>query len=71
MAAARPHHSVSVKEIIRKAVAAEDHRKPLTDQQLVDLLEQKEIKIARRTVAKYRQELRIAPASRRKRLFDT
>ncbi len=63
--------SVSVKEIIRKAVAAEEPRKPLTDQQLVDLLEQKEIKIARRTVAKYRQELRIPPASRRKRLFDT
>jgi RNA polymerase sigma-54 factor len=63
--------SVSVKEIIRKAVAAEDPRKPLTDQQLVALLEAKEIKIARRTVAKYRQELRIAPASRRKRLFDT
>ncbi len=63
--------SVSVKEIIRKAVAAEDVRKPLTDQQLVDMLGRKEIKIARRTVAKYRQELRISPASRRKRLFDT
>ena len=63
--------SVSVKDIIRKAVAAEDARKPLTDQQLVTLLEQKGIKIARRTVAKYRQELRIAPASRRKRLFDS
>jgi RNA polymerase sigma-54 factor len=63
--------SVSVKEIIRKAVAAEDARKPLTDQQLVKLLEQQGIKIARRTVAKYRQELRIAPASRRKRLFGT
>jgi RNA polymerase sigma-54 factor len=63
--------SVSVKEIIRKAVAAEDSHKPFTDQQLVDMLEKQEIKIARRTVAKYRQELRIPPASRRKRLFDT
>jgi DNA-directed RNA polymerase specialized sigma54-like protein len=35
------------------------------------LLEGKGIKIARRTVAKYRQELRIYPASRRKRLFDS
>lgn len=61
--------SVSVKEIIRKAVVAEDAHKPLTDQQLVVLLEQKDIKIARRTVAKYRQELRIPPASRRKRFF--
>jgi RNA polymerase sigma-54 factor len=60
-----------VKEIIRKAVAAEDSHKPLTDQQLVAMLEQQETKIARRTVAKYRQELRIPPASRRKRLFDT
>jgi RNA polymerase sigma-54 factor len=63
--------SVSVKEIIKKAVMGEDTRNPLTDQQLVTLLEDKGIKIARRTVAKYRQELRIASASRRKRLFDT
>ena len=62
--------SVSVKDIIKKAVMAEDVRNPLTDQQLVLLLEGRGIKIARRTVAKYRQELRIPPASRRKRLFD-
>ncbi|MGQ4807074.1 RNA polymerase sigma-54 factor [Candidatus Entotheonellaceae bacterium PAL068K] len=63
--------SVSVKDIIRKAVMAEDARAPLTDQQLVTMLGERGIKIARRTVAKYRQELRILPASRRKRLFDT
>lgn len=63
--------SVSVKDIIRKAVAAEDTRKPLTDQQLMMLLEDKGVKIARRTIAKYRQELRIPPASRRKRLFSS
>ncbi|MCI0556850.1 MAG: RNA polymerase factor sigma-54, partial [Nitrososphaera sp.] len=63
--------SVSVKEIIRKAVAAEDVREPLTDQQLVALLENKDVRIARRTVAKYRQELRIPPANRRKRLFSS
>jgi RNA polymerase sigma-54 factor len=62
--------SVSVKDIIRKAVVAEDPRKPLTDQQLMMILEAKGVKIARRTIAKYRQELRIAPASRRKRLFS-
>jgi len=62
--------SVSVKDIIRKAVVAEDARKPLTDQQLMMILEAKSVKIARRTIAKYRQELRIAPASRRKRLFS-
>jgi RNA polymerase sigma-54 factor len=62
--------SVSVKDIIRKAVAAEDARKPLTDQQLMLILEAKGVKIARRTIAKYRQELHIYPASRRKRLFS-
>jgi RNA polymerase sigma-54 factor len=62
--------SVSVKDIIRKAVAAEDARKPLTDQQLMMILESKGVKIARRTIAKYRQELHIHPASRRKRLFS-
>ncbi len=62
--------SVSVKDTIRKMVGAEDARKPLTDQQLVAMLEDKNINIARRTVAKYRQELHIPPASRRRRLFD-
>ena len=62
--------SVSVKDIIRKAVAAEDSSKPLTDQQLMIILEAKGVKIARRTIAKYRHELHIAPASRRKRLFS-
>jgi RNA polymerase sigma-54 factor len=61
--------SVSVKDIIKKAVMAEEPRNPLTDQQLVMLLENKGIQIARRTVAKYRQELRIPPASRRRRFF--
>jgi len=61
--------SVSVKDIIRKAVTAEEARKPLTDQQLMAILEAKGVKIARRTIAKYRKELRIPPASRRKRLF--
>jgi RNA polymerase sigma-54 factor len=61
--------SISVKDIIKKAVTAEDTRNPLTDQQLVMLLENKGIQIARRTVAKYRQELRIPSASRRRRFF--
>jgi RNA polymerase sigma-54 factor len=62
--------SVSVKDTIRKMVGAEDTRKPVTDQQLVAMLGDKNINIARRTVAKYRQELHIPPASRRRRLFD-
>ena len=62
--------SVSVKDTIRKMVGAEDVRKPLTDQQLVAMLGNENINIARRTVAKYRQELHIPPASRRRRFFD-
>jgi RNA polymerase sigma-54 factor len=61
--------SVSVKETIRKMVGAEDSRKPLTDQQVVAVLQEKNISIARRTVAKYRRELHIPSASRRRRLF--
>ena len=62
--------SVSVKDILRKAVSAEDPHQPLTDQQLMEILESKGVQIARRTIAKYRQGLRISPASRRKRLFS-
>ena len=61
--------SVSVKDTIRKMVGAEDSRKPLTDQQVVAVLQEKNISIARRTVAKYRRELHIPSASRRRRLF--
>jgi GAF domain/Sigma-54, DNA binding domain len=46
-------------------VAAEDPGKPLTDQQLVEVLAAEHVKIARRTVTKYRRELRLAPANRR------
>ena len=63
--------SVSVKEVIRKMIEAEDSRKPLTDQQLVDMLQAKNIDIARRTIAKYRQELNIPSTSRRRSLFDS
>ena len=61
--------SVSVKDTIRKMVGAEDSRKPLTDQQLVTMLQEKNINIARRTVAKYRGEMQIPSTSRRRRLF--
>ena len=44
----------------------EDKRKPLSDQKLVELLAQKGVKIARRTVAKYRDELGILSSTIRK-----
>jgi RNA polymerase sigma-54 factor len=61
--------SKSVKEEIRKLVQAEDPRKPLSDQEIVQRLEAGGIAIARRTVAKYREMMGILPSSRRKRLI--
>ncbi|MBI5815360.1 MAG: RNA polymerase factor sigma-54 [Nitrospinae bacterium] len=61
--------SVRVKEMIRKLVKEEDSAKPLTDDQIVKLLESKDVKIARRTVTKYRKELMILSTSKRRKLF--
>jgi RNA polymerase sigma-54 factor len=60
--------SLTVREIIREMVAHESESKPLKDQEIVARLKYRGIVIARRTVAKYRAELRIAPASQRKRI---
>jgi len=61
--------SVTVREMIRKLVAEEDLAKPLKDQEIVKILQARNVAVARRTVAKYRTELSIAPSNRRKRLF--
>jgi RNA polymerase sigma-54 factor len=58
----------SIKAQIEKLVADEDPKNPLTDQQIVEMFEQKGVRIARRTVAKYRDQLSILPARMRKRL---
>jgi RNA polymerase sigma-54 factor len=58
----------SVKAQIRKLVGEEDAMKPLTDSDLVNALQSRGIKIARRTVAKYRDQLGILPARMRKRV---
>ena len=58
----------SIKAQIRKLVTDEDPKAPLTDQQIVELFEQKGVKIARRTVAKYRDQLAILPARMRRRV---
>jgi len=57
-----------VQEKIRNLIADEDSRRPLTDQALVNLLKSEGIKIARRTVAKYRDQLGLLPARMRKRI---
>ena len=61
--------SESVKLKIKELVSKEDPKHPLSDQKLVDLLKGDGIKIARRTVAKYREVLKILPSSKRKKYF--
>lgn len=57
-----------VKKILQDAVEAEDKRKPLTDDKLAKMLKDKGYNIARRTVAKYREQLNIPVARLRKEL---
>jgi RNA polymerase sigma-54 factor len=61
--------SEAVKLRIKDLVAKEDPKRPLSDQQIVDMLKKEGLIIARRTVAKYRDVLRILPSSRRKKVF--
>jgi RNA polymerase sigma-54 factor len=56
----------SVKVALLEIVQKEDKKKPYSDAKLVTLLEEKGIKVARRTVAKYRDQLRILPSHLRK-----
>ena len=58
----------SIKAQIEKMVSDEDPKNPLTDQQIVEMFGHKGVKIARRTVAKYRDQLSILPARMRKRV---
>ncbi|MBL8333607.1 MAG: RNA polymerase factor sigma-54 [Rubrivivax sp.] len=60
--------STAVRALIQQLVDAEDAAKPLSDSQLSQMLEEQGIHVARRTVAKYREALKIAPASLRKTL---
>jgi RNA polymerase sigma-54 factor len=58
--------SLTVKDKIRRIVGAEDPRHPLSDSAIVDLLRADGLQIARRTVAKYREELKIPSSSSRR-----
>jgi len=60
--------STAVRALIKQFVAAESPKKPLSDNQIAEMLKEQGIECARRTVAKYREGLRIAPASLRKEL---
>ena len=59
--------SASVKEKIRKLIENENPKKPYSDKKISELLEENDIYLARRTVAKYREMLGILPSSKRKK----
>jgi RNA polymerase sigma-54 factor len=59
--------NTSVKEMIADIIAGEDPGKPMSDQDIVGLLQAKGLSIARRTVAKYREELGLLPSNLRRR----
>ena len=60
--------STSIKEMIKQLVSEENTSKPFSDMHIVELLKNNKIKIARRTIAKYREELKIPPHTQRKKI---
>jgi len=60
--------STAIRALIKKLVAAESPIKPLSDSKITNLLDEQGIKVARRTIAKYRESLLIPPSNERKRL---
>lgn len=60
--------STAIRAIIKKLVAAENPKKPLSDSKIANILEEQDIKVARRTIAKYREAMMIPPSNERKRL---
>jgi RNA polymerase sigma-54 factor len=61
--------SVTIKQRIRKIIEAEDPRKPLSDSKIVSILQREGLVLARRTIAKYREELKIPTSNQRKVLY--
>ena len=61
--------SVTIKQRIRKIIDNEDARKPLSDSRIVSILQREGLVLARRTIAKYREELKIPTSNQRKVLY--
>ncbi len=61
--------SESVKDRIKAIVAVEDLKHPLSDQHIAGILDKEGVKVARRTVAKYREIMNILPSSKRRQVF--
>ncbi|MFT4718895.1 MAG: RNA polymerase sigma-54 factor [Candidatus Azotimanducaceae bacterium] len=60
--------STAIRALIKKLVAEENPRKPLSDSKIANLLADQDINVARRTIAKYRESLMIPPSNERKQL---
>ena len=60
--------STAIRALIRKLTARENPRKPLSDSKITDILKERDIRVARRTVAKYRESMAIPPSNERRRL---
>jgi RNA polymerase sigma-54 factor len=58
--------SVTIKQRIRKIIEGEDPRKPMSDSKIVSILQKEGLVLARRTIAKYREELKIPTSNQRK-----
>jgi RNA polymerase sigma-54 factor len=61
--------SKSVKNLVREIITKEDPRKPYSDEKLVQILKGMNIHIARRTVSKYRETMKILSSNERRRMF--
>jgi len=61
--------STAIRALIKKLIAAEEEKKPLSDNKITLILAQQGINVARRTVAKYREAMSIPPSNERKRLM--
>ena len=60
--------SASVQDKIRQIIAGEDQKKPYSDDKIAQILKEDHIHIARRTVAKYREMLKVLPSNKRKQI---
>jgi RNA polymerase sigma-54 factor len=61
--------SVTIKQKIKKIIEAEDQRRPLSDSKIMNMLQHEGLVLARRTIAKYREELKIPTSNQRKVLY--
>lgn len=58
--------STAIRAVIKKLISAENRKKPLSDSKIAELISEQGINVARRTVAKYREEMGISPSNERK-----